>query len=363
MNRAYLFGGIGAATLLVALALTHLLENDPAPKLPTVAAPTIPSAPATEQKKPTPSNLVSKPKIVTPKAVAPPVKSVSPVKPSFDVVRVNPQGDAVIAGRAAPNAQVTVKTGDKVVGTVKSDPRGEWVLVPKKPLQSGNRELSLTSRIGVEAEASSDKKVVLIVPKRQKDLGDTKAGVADGALAVLVPKKGKGPSVVIQRPGARKALNSTQKTAPGYKLSIEAIDYDDVGRVTVGGKATANARLHLYIDNKLVGSTEANTKGQWHVSPADNLAPGLYSLRADRVGEQGKVMTRVETRFARSAPLRKGPAKGVVLVKTGNSLWRIAREAYGAGIQYTVIYEANREQIRDPDLIYPGQVFFVPKVN
>jgi hypothetical protein len=349
VNRAYLFGGIGAATLLVALALTYLLENDTAPK-PTPVKTTV-----------TKEKAVAAAKVMVPqKNSAPPVKTVSPIKPSFDVVRVNPQGDAVIAGRAAPNSQVTVKMGDKIVGTVKSDTRGEWVLVPKKPLQSGNRELLLTSKLGAGAEASSDKKVVLVVPKRSDDAN---TGTSKGALAILVPEKGKGPSVVIQRPGARQARNSSQKVMQGYQLSIEAIDYDDAGKVTVGGKATANVRLRLYIDNKLVGVTTADAMGQWHISPEDNLSSGLYSLRADHVGDKGKVIARVETRFARSAPLKEGPNKGVVLVKTGNSLWRIAREAYGAGTQYTVIYEANREQIRNPDLIYPGQVFFVPNVN
>jgi nucleoid-associated protein YgaU len=352
VNRAYLFGGIGAATLLVALALTYLSENETAPK------PTTVKTPVTKDKSVAPAKAV-----LPRKNSAPSDKTGSAVKPSFDVVRVNPQGDAVIAGRAAPNSQVTVKTGDKIVGTVKSDTRGEWVLVPKNPLQSGNRELSLTSKVGVGAEASSDKKVVLVVPKRGKPGDDAKSGRQNGALAVLVPEKGKGPSIIIQRPGVRKAHNSTQKAKQGYQLSIEAIDYDDAGKVTVGGKAAASARLHLYIDNKLVGVTIADARGQWHVSPKERLSPGLYSLRADRVGDKGKVITRVETRFARAVPLKKGPDKGVVLVKTGNSLWRIAREAYGAGTQYTVIYEANREQIRNPDLIYPGQVFFVPNVN
>lgn len=346
MNRAYLFGGIGAATLLVALALTYLLENDTAPK------PTTVKTAVTKEK------AVAAAKVVVPlKNSAPPV---SLIKPSFDVVRVNPQGDAVIAGRAVPNSQVTVKTGDKIVGTVKSDTRGEWVLVPKKPLQSGNRELSLTSKLGAGAEASSDKKVVLVVPKRGDDAN---TGTSKGALAILVSEKGKGPSVVIQRPGARQARNGSQKVKQGYQLSIEAIDYDDAGKVTVGGKAIANVKLRLYIDNKIVGVTTSDAMGQWHISPEDNLSPGLYSLRADHVGDKGKVITRVETRFARAAPLKERPNKGVVFVKTGNSLWRLAREAYGAGTRYTVIYEANREQIRNPDLIYPGQVFFVPNVN
>jgi nucleoid-associated protein YgaU len=47
-------------------------------------------------------------------------------------------------------------------------------------------------------------------------------------------------------------------------------------------------------------------------------------------------------------------------VSRGDSLWRISRLAYGLGPRYAVIYKANREQIRNPDLIYPGQIFVLP---
>ena len=52
-----------------------------------------------------------------------------------------------------------------------------------------------------------------------------------------------------------------------------------------------------------------------------------------------------------------------MFVQPGNSLWRLARRSYGEGLRYTEIYEANKDQIRNPDLIYPGQVFVLPKVN
>ncbi len=359
MNRAYLFGGVGAAILIVALALTQFLENETTPQ-PTKKASNSATVPAVSKEQTKPVNRTGSTTVKAKSKPAPPSKTGTPVKPSFDVVRVNPQGDAVIAGRASPNSEVTVKTGEKIVGTVKSDARGEWSLIPKKPLQSGNRELTLSSKPGKGAEATSDKKVVLVVSARRKNNAAQKSTKPNGALAVLVPEKGKGPSVVIQKSGVRQARSSTQNAEQTDPLSIDTIDYDARGKVTVGDKADKNAQLHLYSDNKLVGTTAANSRGQWFVSPKDRLPPGLYSLRADHVGEKDKVITRVETRFARSAPLKEVPAKGVVLVKTGNSLWRIAREAYGAGTQYTVIYEANRDQIRDPDLIYPGQVFFVP---
>lgn len=51
----------------------------------------------------------------------------------------------------------------------------------------------------------------------------------------------------------------------------------------------------------------------------------------------------------------------IVTVQPGFTLWRIARENYGEGILYVKVFEANKDQIRDPDLIYPGQIFSVPE--
>ncbi|HJN60936.1 MAG TPA: LysM peptidoglycan-binding domain-containing protein, partial [Alphaproteobacteria bacterium] len=53
----------------------------------------------------------------------------------------------------------------------------------------------------------------------------------------------------------------------------------------------------------------------------------------------------------------------LVVVQPGNSLWRIARRAYGGGVYYTEIYGANRAQILDPDMIFPGQILALPVLN
>jgi len=50
-----------------------------------------------------------------------------------------------------------------------------------------------------------------------------------------------------------------------------------------------------------------------------------------------------------------------VTIVRGDNLWNIARGTLGNGERFTAIYEANRNQIRDPNLIYPGQVFVIPK--
>src|SRR5690606_26338455 len=101
---------------------------------------------------------------------------------------------------------------------------------------------------------------------------------------------------------------------------------------------------------------------------------GLHVIRVDQVDETGKVLARTETPFEQAkVRLAEGSANGdgatlsaaghTIVVQPGNSLWKMARESYGAGVRYTVIYEANKDQIANPDLIYPGQVFSVPAGN
>jgi nucleoid-associated protein YgaU len=55
------------------------------------------------------------------------------------------------------------------------------------------------------------------------------------------------------------------------------------------------------------------------------------------------------------------PAPVTVTVQPGFTLWGIAKENFGEGVLYVQVFEANRDKIRDPDLIYPGQVFSIPR--
>ena len=83
---------------------------------------------------------------------------------------------------------------------------------------------------------------------------------------------------------------------------------------------------------------------------------------AKPAGEPAPVETAAissETEQAVTGP----PAAGKVVIQPGNNLWNISRVIYGKGIQYTVIYEANKDQIRNPDKIYPGQIFETPGSN
>jgi nucleoid-associated protein YgaU len=322
----------------------------PAP-LSTMANQSVPAVGArTESITPTQPDTAKLPPLTTALAPPPPAPAVvQPLAPSFDVVRVSASGQAVIAGRAEPGWTIFVLDGATEIGRAVADMRGEWAVLPSDALSVGTRQLALVARApGGSREVRSDSVVVVSVPERTQ--------ASTGALAVALPAQQQEPSRVLQVPTPR----ANEAAMP---LTLQAIDYDEAGNVVLSGRAPAGTRVIIYLDGQPIGEALAGPDGRWRLVPQVKIAAGVYTLRVDQLGADGKVMARVETPFARAEPsaeLASAPGLDRVIVQPGNSLWRIARRVYGEGIRYSVIYEANRLMIRDPDLIYPGQIFALP---
>lgn len=326
---------------------------------------------------------------------APAAEAASALLPSFDVVRVERNGEAVLAGRAAPGAEIVVRANGREIGRTTANDRGEWVLVLDSRLTPGSHELTLESRGSDGVVLLAENVVVVVVPETElaaapeASAEGVTAGAAEGAasgeegaaeaeaggaapvgeapaettvavtqpLAVLLPRDGEGITRILQQP----------ETAGGGlaegALVLRTIDYDADGTARFGGQAPRGAKLIVYLDDAAIGHDVVGEDGHWSVVLNQAVAPGLHRLRVDQVDPSGKVLARVETPFSRAESVATLPEEVAVVVQPGNSLWRIARRIYGEGIEYTVIYQANQEQIRDPDLIYPGQIFVVPTDN
>ncbi|MGK9236307.1 LysM peptidoglycan-binding domain-containing protein [Inquilinus limosus] len=268
----------------------------------------------------------------------------------FDAIRINSGGYQVIAGRGPAGARITLFDGEVAIGSVDADANGDWVFVSEVPIAPGDHQLSLSATRDGHTTVSADIALV-VVPQRGEGAAGPDQGGDGKPVVILMPKAG-GASTILQAPDEAAAA------LPG--LSIDVIDYDEEGAVIISGHGAAGSLVRLYLDNSPIGEGWIDTAGIFRIPASRPIAPGTYRLRADQLDVEGRVTDRTETPFQRAAPADIAVAEGRIVVQPGNNLWRIARGAYGQGVLFTVIYQANRVQIRDPDLIYPGQILTVP---
>ena len=263
--------------------------------------------------------------------------------PSFDIVRVDKRGTAVIAGRAEPGAKITLEANGKAIAQTTAGSNGDWTIILNDPLDPGAIEFSLTMEGEDGRIVRSDQVVVVSVPRGRN----------------------KRPLVVLGRPGGpSRVLQSPDDDKETGPLALEAVDYDRAGGVIFSGRALPGSGVRVLANGQLLGQTRANAQGRWVLDGIEPLAPGVYDLQIDQVGPDGHVTAVIALPFERASQQAITDAPpGSVIVQPGNSLWRIARRLYGSGWQYTIIYRANAGKIRDADLIYPGQVFSIPDTD
>jgi nucleoid-associated protein YgaU len=411
-------------------------------------------------------------------------------KPTFDTIRIERDGSAVMAGRGLPDSDVTVVLDGTPLGIAKADPEGAWVLIPDEPVPPGDHQLTLRMQTSSALSVESEQSVALKVPDRPDDE------------ALVVLNDPNAPSRVLQKPETLAGETMTSEVTPNettiekapesvvagaepqsasgekvsgssLSLTLGTVDYNDRGDIIFSGNAEAGAGVRLYVDNKPVGDAAANSEGAWSFAGKEEIAPGTHSLRVDQLRSDGSVSQRIELPFFRAAPqdvaalneataedaqgadapsssaqsvgepeapatmgeveetASEGgqaavaaaeppaaepsameesatvemappenpppspatpveqpseilsaagdvqqqaaaaipepadpgqPRNGKIVIQPGNSLWRISRVIYGRGVEYTVIYDANKDQIRNPNLIYPGQIFATPGV-
>lgn len=284
-------------------------------------------------------------------------------RPSFDVVRVDRNCELLVAGRAIPSSVIRILVDGEGTGEVTTSSRGEWLYTSDTPLAAGSKVINLVATNPDGKELESDRLVVMNVPDCAKPLEER-----EPAIAMLAPSgeeengdRSKRIIKLLQVPDAKGDVSAAKD------LSLGAVNYNDNGQLEFSGKGIPGKTVRVYVNNRPVGSTVVREDGTWSLRPEATVAPGTHNLRIDQTESDGKVISRVELPFQREAAsdvlLARENGAVSAIVQPGNSLWRIARRVYGQGIQYTVIYQANQDQIRDPDMIFPGQIFKLPDQN
>ena len=315
------------------------------------------------------------------------------VRPAFDISRIEPSGDAVIAGRAAPGSSVELLRNGELHDRVVADKSGQFAMVPPR-LPPGDYELTLRSRQPDGRQATSKESVVVALQPNLKDRP---------VVALMTPDE---PTVVLSKPAPP---NST-----GGPVAVETVETELSGKLHVSGHSPPGAAVRLYLNDSYLASTTAAADGRFAFTINEGVGPGGYRVRLDEVDSgSGTIRSRAEVPFsmpetvaatgsgsnhsvrssqahlASQGPPRIAKRRDIVgmgesqttvataaseagspsvvvpkvttaVVSRGDSLWSISRAAYGAGERYSVIYGANHNQIRNPNRIYPGQIFVLP---
>lgn len=182
-------------------------------------------------------------------------------------------------------------------------------------------------------------------------------------VAVAEPEPAPSPTVILS---GKEGVRVLQGKAPEVmdNVALDSISYTEVGEVQLSGRGAGGGFVRIYLDDTPITVSRISEDGSWRTELPE-VDTKVYQLRVDEVREDGSVASRVETPFKPAAPAeavaaRQAPVRQVT-VQPGSTLWAIARDRYGEGVMYLRVFEANKDLIRNPDLIYPGQVFAVPE--
>ena len=329
-----------------------------------------------------------------------------PDLPKIDTWRVAPDGEAVVAGLAAPAARVEVLVDGVAVATGDAGATGEFAILFTLAPNDRPSLMQLSMILPDGAQVVSDDLVALAPITGDQQAVQVSEAPASPDAAATVPQVAEAapPAALLLTDEGAVVLQgaSAADPVPGAGVMIDSIAYSPAGDVQVGGHGAPGAGLRLYVDNAEKANARVPEDGRWLVTLGDT-PPGIYTLRVDQLDGAGKVTSRFETPFKREtlealaavaggqamveaqpeAPLEPAgevaapeatavapqpselaaevlPAPVTITVQPGFTLWGIAQERYGDGVFYVQVFEANRDKIRDPDLIYPGQVFAVP---
>ena len=347
-------------------------------------------------------------------SVEPDAAAAQPALPAFDVLRVSPEGDAVIAGQAEPRSAVLIRVDGAEVARADADAQGKFVSLFTLPPSAVARIVTLQSVLAdgrmltsaesvilaptpaappvvvadaadpapeevvagtagdtapkpaVEAATEADQVVAAAAPLAEDApiAEDVPAAVATGS----APEPAPPAALLVSEGGARVLQAAGGAGIDPRNVTIDAISYSTKGDVQLSGRGQSEGFVRLYLDNEPLMDTEIAPDGTWG-GTLPVVAAGQYMLRADQIDAQGAVLSRYETPFQRESPEvlaaaapdgADAPMAAKITVQPGFTLWGIAKQNYGSGVMYVQVYEANKAMIGDPDLIYPGQVFNVP---
>ena len=298
---------------------------------------------------------------------------VADAPPTFDTFRLDPDGALVVAGRATPGQSVDLILGGEVVAQAMADASGSFVILSTAGESDAPRRLSLLADPEGAAVPSQTSYMVAPITAPVLLADDSVAGADETAPAdPMTEATAPAAPVVLQADAdGLRVVQGTGDTAIN-NVVLDAITYDPDGTLQLAGRATGTGEVQIYLDDRPVSTAVVSAGRDWWIDLPD-VDTGVYTLRIDELDAAGDVVSRLQMPFKREEPAEIAAVLAeqtseddfevaVRTVQPGSTLWAIAEENLGSGVYYTLVFEANSDLIRDPDLIYPGQIFRIPEL-
>jgi nucleoid-associated protein YgaU len=349
--------------------------------------------------------------------------AVEPAALKIDLVRVEADGAATIAGMAGAGDAIGFAVQGAELFATTADASGNFVGLFTIPPAAEARVLVVSAKTADGVVRAVDLAIAPIAAPQIVAAAEAPAEQPEAAPPAALLIAPEGVSVV--------QTDAAAETPPIGAVTLDTITYAPDGAGQLGGKGAAGSGLRIYLDQVAVAEGAVGADGSWQAVLQD-VAAGLYTLRIDQLAADGKVTARFETPFKREtlqalaavaaapAPVVAEPAPAVtaeapavaapaapapepapepsaiaaapqtpavepevaaaappaaapapvaaaapkpavtITVQPGFTLWGIAKQEFGEGVMYVQVFNANKDRIKNPDLIYPGQVFTLP---
>jgi nucleoid-associated protein YgaU len=296
---------------------------------------------------------------------------------TIDLARVKPDGAAVFAGTAAPNAQVRIFEGDILLGETIANANSEWVIVLEKSLAAGQHLISVAMErsdgttemadrsLAVEIyQDTGTKPLVALLPEtatevpvliQSPDDSDKARSVATASEAI-VADAAKADAAM-----PKTALANPQANSRIAALAPSAIVWRDASRILISGTSRGGVRVAVNDAKGQFGEALVLADGAWQVAGSLDMDIAVNQLRFALFDDANQIIARYDLPV-KARDLAKGQdGSPLVVVNKGDMLWRIAYHQLGEGVKYVDIVRRNQQDIADPDLIFPKQIFAVPQ--
>tara|TARA_B100000989_G_scaffold275861_1_gene235730 strand:- start:1788 stop:2858 length:1071 start_codon:yes stop_codon:yes gene_type:complete len=282
------------------------------------------------------------------------------IVPKVDILKVSPDGSYIIAGKGKPNSTISILEKGNKIESVDADESGSWVIVSKDNLESGDN-LLIINQDNIDGSSTQSKEIY--VTKIDKK-NETKP------LVIEIENDDGGKLSIIQSPSIKKLESNVENNLTLSKkqinkknvFKIQSVSFSQDGSLSIQGIANYGSNIEILV-NKNLSSIFLKNKPEWIFNSSYKLGYGMHKLVANLKSQNNTILDSITLPFMRSEMPSGELPDNYVLIKPGDMLWTISFKIYGNPLKYIEIYEENRDQITNPDLIFPGQVFSIPKKN